>query len=167
MDSRSQCVSTITGIGVVKKAIIKGGFAQYVSWVTKEKIPYPASWDSIKHELTNGSLESFMNFTDKFYKDPKVSYATQKIFKEHIRTIITRINKYTGLAYKNDPTIFSWELANEPQSPSIDWVNETARYIKSLDSNHLVTAGLKRIFMFLIQEWSLVKRIMIFREFIH
>jgi mannan endo-1,4-beta-mannosidase len=121
----------------------KGGFAQYVNWITGKKIPYPASWDPIKNKLTNGSLEAFMKYTDSFYKDDKVSVKAQQIFRLHIKNLIQRKNRYTQKQYLNDKNIFAWELANEPQFPTSEWVTETANYIKSLDSNHLVTVGLE------------------------
>jgi mannan endo-1,4-beta-mannosidase len=67
-------------------------------------------------------------------------------FRDHINFIINHINPYTGLAYKDDPTIMAWELANEPRGYNNItafriWVDATAAYIKSLDSNHLVTTG--------------------------
>lgn len=62
--------------------------------------------------------------------------------------MLGRTNQITGIAYVNDPTIMTWELANEPRAfskgnkePFLNWVNETAAYIKSLDPNHLVTTG--------------------------
>lgn len=51
-------------------------------------------------------------------------------------------------AYKNDATILSWNLINEPRCDAIGcntdmlaWIQEMAPYLKSLDSNHLVTVG--------------------------
>jgi mannan endo-1,4-beta-mannosidase len=32
--------------------------------------------------------------------------------------VLTRVNAYTGIPYRDDPTIFSWELLNEPRLPS-------------------------------------------------
>lgn len=33
-----------------------------------------------------------------------------------MQAILTRKNSINGLAYKDDPTIFAWELINEPRS---------------------------------------------------
>ena len=57
------------------------------------------------------------------------------------RNVIGRTNPYTGLAYRDDPTIFAWELANEPRRYTDAWIDDTAAFIKSLDPNHLVTTG--------------------------
>ena len=58
------------------------------------------------------------------------------------------MNCFNGKIYKDDPTIFAWELANEPraegdQSGNIlnEWITEMSAYIKSIDDNHLVTTG--------------------------
>jgi mannan endo-1,4-beta-mannosidase len=55
--------------------------------------------------------------------------------------MVHHVNPYTDLVYRDDPTIFSWELANEPRRYPDAWIDETAAYIKSLDPNHLVTTG--------------------------
>ena len=36
----------------------------------------------------------------------------------YIKTLLNHENVYTGVKYKDDPTIFSWELANEPRCES-------------------------------------------------
>ncbi|HEY8658607.1 MAG TPA: cellulase family glycosylhydrolase [Hanamia sp.] len=68
------------------------------------------------------------------------------LFNQHINFIVNRKNVYTGIKYKNDPTIMSWELANEPRGVDnvtayLRWINSTAGLIKNLDHNHLVTTG--------------------------
>ncbi|OAV84831.1 hypothetical protein PTTG_31021, partial [Puccinia triticina 1-1 BBBD Race 1] len=73
--------------------------------------------------------------------DTSITHITQGWFKDHIKTVINRVNTVTGVTYKDDPTIMTWELSNEPQDPPLSWVAETSAYIKSLAPNHLVTVG--------------------------
>ena len=66
----------------------------------------------------------------------------------HVRNIVSRTNTVTGKPYREDPTIMSWQLCNEPRpfgKPEVPnfvkWVKETAALIKSIDPNHLVSTG--------------------------
>ena len=81
---------------------------------------------------------------DEFYTDA----SSRQLYKDYVRTVLTRINTYTGIEYRNDPTILMWELANEPRCESdptgntlLAWVEEMSAYIKSFDTNHLVATG--------------------------
>ena len=84
--------------------------------------------------------------TCQFYRLPQIKEA----YKRYIEAVVTR--------YRDSPTIFAWELANEPRcgadgvrnlprSEDCDpevlgaWVEEMSTYIKSLDPHHLVTWG--------------------------
>ncbi|KAI8892820.1 glycoside hydrolase superfamily [Globomyces pollinis-pini] len=120
-----------------------GGFAQYVNWITNEPIPYPRSWNKTLGNWTTGDNDVFESYASRFYLDQSIYNQTQTIFRKHIESIINRKNTITGRLYKNDDTIFSWELANEPQSPPRHWIDDTCSYIKQLDQNHLVTVGLE------------------------
>ena len=102
-----------------------GGMAQYVSWQEGTPIPYPGDWDV------------FMTYSAKFYDCGEC----QTWYRDHIKMIVNHSNPYTGVKYRQDPTIFAWELANEPRRYPYSWIDETAAYIKSLDPNHLVTTG--------------------------
>ncbi|ESW35294.1 hypothetical protein PHAVU_001G223100 [Phaseolus vulgaris] len=74
---------------------------------------------------------------------------TRQFYKNHVKTVLTRKNTVSGILYKDDPTIFSWELMNEPRSLDLsgklvqDWVSEMAAYVKSIDNVHLLQVGLE------------------------
>ncbi|MFH1730248.1 MAG: cellulase family glycosylhydrolase [Planctomycetota bacterium] len=102
-----------------------GGMAQYVNWAGGGPIPYPGDWNT------------FMDYSAQFYAIDDC----QTWYQEHIHEVVNRLNPLTGTAYKDDPTILAWELANEPRRFPADWIDTTAAYIKSLDPNHLVTTG--------------------------
>ncbi|MCB9661480.1 MAG: hypothetical protein R3B40_23155 [Polyangiales bacterium] len=48
---------------------------------------------------------------DAFYLDPRCVRAQQV----HIEALMGRVNHLTGVRYGDDPTVFAWELANEPR----------------------------------------------------
>lgn len=71
-----------------------------------------------------------------------------KIFKAYISVILNRVNSYTGVAYKDDPTILAWETGNElgayflsGGAPPSSWTSTIGSYIKSIAQNHLVSDG--------------------------
>ncbi|CAL5224413.1 g7095 [Coccomyxa viridis] len=83
---------------------------------------------------------------DDFFTDPNAI----QLYKNHIRTILTRVNTVTGIKYGADPTIMAWNLMNEPRNERPyplgaqqiqSWINEVAPYLKSLAPNQLVTVG--------------------------
>ncbi|XVF01999.1 hypothetical protein REPUB_Repub04eG0138500 [Reevesia pubescens] len=104
-----------------------GGKTQYVNWAWQEGVGLSSSNDS-------------------FFFDPSI----RKYFKNYVLTVLTRKNTITGIEYRNDPTIFAWELINEPRCMSDpsgdtlqDWLEEMTGFIKSIDKNHLLTIGLE------------------------
>ncbi len=112
-----------------------GGLSQYVAWVNRDKIPYPPPEPA-------GDWTKFRAYSQGFYSNR----AARDLYLNHIKTVVLRINHLTGLPYRNDPTIMTWELANEPDpgesvSDFLSWVSESAKLIKQLDSHHLVISG--------------------------
>jgi endo-1,4-beta-mannosidase len=91
----------------------------------------------------------------QFFTDP----TAQAYYKQYVAHLVNRINTVTGVAYKNDPTIFAWELMNEPRMDCSDdptpthqycdpsgqtlraWISAMSGYVKSLDPRHMVTTG--------------------------
>ena len=113
-----------------------GGYGQYLEWATGEKALIP---------LVDGYWP-FMQQMRKF----QTSKPSQELFYNHVRAIVGRTNSITGKPYKDDPAIFSWQIGNEPRCFSDDpeiragfigWMTETARIIKEIDPNHLLSTG--------------------------
>ncbi|KAF8409264.1 hypothetical protein HHK36_005338 [Tetracentron sinense] len=104
-----------------------GGKTQYVKWAWEEGVGLSSSNDS-------------------FFFDPSI----RSYFRNYVKTVLTRKNTITGLEYRDDPTIFAWELMNEPRCMSDasgdtlqDWIEEMSSFVKSIDKNHLLTVGLE------------------------
>ena len=117
-----------------------GGMSQYVSWHDAEPVPNPF--------LERYSWSEFMDFSARFYRHAPANAA----FRSYIESLVTRKNRYNGTLYRDDPTIMAWQLANEPRpgqgesgERNLDvfarWIQDTADYIRSLDSNHLISTG--------------------------
>jgi mannan endo-1,4-beta-mannosidase len=72
---------------------------------------------------------------------------TRRLYREHLEKIATRRNTVTGALYRDDPTIFGYELINEAQvitgqwSERRGWMAEMSTYLKSLDPKHLIASG--------------------------
>jgi hypothetical protein len=60
--------------------------------------------------------------------------------EQHIEALLDHVNVYTGVAYKDDPTILGWDLLNGGGSPT-PWTRQIAGYVRSLDSHHLILSG--------------------------
>ena len=86
----------------------------------------------------------------EFYTAPEVRAA----YKDWIAHLLNHTNSITSKVYRDDPTIFAWELGNEPRCKGtgpgapgwttqtlVSWVDEMSAYIKSLDHNHMVSIG--------------------------
>ncbi|KAK9819797.1 hypothetical protein WJX72_002477 [[Myrmecia] bisecta] len=88
---------------------------------------------------------------EEFYTNAQVITA----YKNYVQKIVTRINTFTGIAYKDDPTVLAWECMNEPHTTDLyenthgmvpgklayDWLAEMSAFIKALDGNHMVSTG--------------------------
>jgi mannan endo-1,4-beta-mannosidase len=112
-----------------------GGFAQWVSWYQKNNIPYPPPHP-------RGSWSQFQDYASRFYTIPEAVNAQQKV----VAGLVGRINSVSRKAYIDDPTIMAWQLANEPRGGGfreefLQWISSSAKLIKSLDPNHLVSLG--------------------------
>jgi len=102
------------------------------------------NWDAF------GGIPQYVNWSDtaSVHDDFYTDETCKQIYKDYFSYLANRENTLTGVKYMNDPTIFSWELCNEPRCESdktgdtlYNWIVEMSQYIKSIDHNHLVTAG--------------------------
>lgn len=73
---------------------------------------------------------------DAFWTDPQII----DDFKKTVHYLLTRKNTYTGVAYKDDPTILGWETGNEIDATP-EWTRQISAYLKELDPKHLVIDG--------------------------
>jgi mannan endo-1,4-beta-mannosidase len=117
-----------------------GGMSQYVAWQRHENVP--------NHFLPPYDRGKFMDFSATFYKNEEVN----QLYQEFVKQLVERKNTITGITYRNDPAIMSWQPANEPRPGQGEsgkqnhvvfsrWIDQTAGYIKSIDPNHLVSTG--------------------------
>ena len=81
-----------------------------------------------------------------FFTDAKAKAA----YKQHILKWVNRRNTVNGRLYKDDPTVFAWELCNEPRDEAdksgkqlAAWIDEMSSYWKTVDPKHMVSAGLE------------------------
>ena len=113
-----------------------GGFGMYLEWATGIPALIPA-------ESGYGAFMASM-------ADFNVNKEAHELFFDHLRNIVSRTNSITGIPYSEDPTIFSWQICNEPRPFSTDaavvdgfvsWIAAAAAIIHEIDPNHLVSSG--------------------------
>lgn len=103
-----------------------GGMGQYIKWA---------------QELGITGLKK-----DDFYTNETL----KGWYKDYIDGLLNHTNPYTGRKLKDEPSVFAWELANEPRCNSdaqckdnilYNWAKEMSEYVKSIDPNHMVALG--------------------------
>ena len=105
-----------------------GGMSQYADWFLG--LPDDVYDTAVNH--------------DKFYTAP----AIRACYKAYAAHVVRRRNPYTGLRYDEDPTIMTFELANEPRNRSdktgaavLAWAAEMSAHVKALAPRQLVAVG--------------------------
>lgn len=147
IDGKSSCDIVLQpSLGVYDE----NGFKKFDSVVKKAQdagmklvIPFINNWDDF------GGMNKYVEWTgagshDNFFTNE----ACKTAYKNYVNHFLNRTNSITGVKYKDDPTIMTWELANEPRCGAdttgttlYNWVKEMSEYIKSIDSNHMVAIG--------------------------
>lgn len=103
-----------------------GGMGQYIKWA---------------QELGISGLKK-----DDFYTNETL----KGWYKDYVNGLLNHTNPYTGRKLKDEPSVFAWELANEPRCNTdaqckdnilYNWAKEMSEYVKSVDPNHMVALG--------------------------
>ncbi len=103
-----------------------GGMGQYIKWA---------------QELGITGLKK-----DDFYTNETL----KGWYKDYVNGLLNHTNQYTGRKLKDEPSVFAWELANEPRCNTdaqckdnilYNWAKEMSEYVKSVDPNHMVSLG--------------------------
>jgi len=80
-------------------------------------------------------------YHDQFYTDATI----RQWYKNWVSHMLNHVNSNSGVAYKDDPTIMAWELANEPECGNdglptsgsctnttiIDWIADVSAYVRA------------------------------------
>ena len=117
--------------------IWSGGMSTYLNWNGYGTVPNPF--------LEAYSWNDYMSYTMQFH----TCKPCKEAFYKHIKFIIARTNPYSGLKYTEDPTIMSWQVANEPrvlmershEKPFAEWLDKTVNIIENLAPNQLISTG--------------------------
>ncbi len=111
-----------------------GGYGFYLYHAGAGKAPVPAV----------AGYDKYMQFVSQYATNDKA----HQLFYNYVRFILSRTNRYTHVAYRDDPTIMSWQIGNEPRAfsrkalPAFErWLAEASALIKSIDPHHLVSIG--------------------------
>ena len=96
-------------------------------------IPFVNNWDDY------GGYAAYVRAFGGSKTSWYTNTAAQAQYRRFIQAVVSR--------YKTSTAILAWELANEPRCAGCstdiiyNWARDTSAYVKSLDSNHLVTLG--------------------------
>ena len=93
---------------------------------------------------SGSGYSDYVSYSADFVRDAKA----KALYYNHVQAIVSRRNSITGRLYKDEPSIMAWQICNEPRPFSkenkelfAEWIATTAKIIKGIDSNHLVSTG--------------------------
>lgn len=137
--------------------------------------------DTVLDVARNTGMKVILTFTDNWkVGDSKQQYAEwagissdefftdltiRQWFKDHIKFMTERVNTQNGIVYRDDPTIFAWNIINEPRcncdvrvqgeqcepecADEIQaWIEEMSQFIKEQDPIHMITIGEEGFYSF-------------------
>ena len=71
----------------------------------------------------------------EFWTDPQL----KEDYRATVRHVLNRTNTLTGIAYRDDRAVLAWQFGNEMHTATFPWLSEMAAFIKTIDTNHLVS----------------------------
>lgn len=110
-------------------------------WGDYGGLPQYLRWAEVAFEPGEGPLSELM--LPLFF----ASARARTLYAAHVERVVGRTNTLSGVAYRDDPTILSWELWNEIAAPPrsrhdlVALLEDTAARVHAIDPNHLVSAG--------------------------
>ena len=145
----------------------ENGYLQY--WEGSNNTPNPAAFAAQIDPIINGAeaagikivipmIDNWGPSINTYIQQILGSSATHDTFYTNSQ-IISAYKKFVNFfvnRYINSPAVFAWELMNEPQCAGDDgrssssacgapmvtsWIQTMSSYIKSIDSQHMVTVG--------------------------
>ncbi len=92
-----------------------------------------------------------MERTRAFYVDPRL----RTLYKAQMRHVLEHVNPKTGVAWKDEPVIWSWDVSNEPRilygTPGttyasrtremVAWYAEMSAALRAIDPRHRIISG--------------------------
>ncbi|AGN01025.1 Mannan endo-1,4-beta-mannosidase [Salinarchaeum sp. Harcht-Bsk1] len=118
------------------------------NWATAEQPPSPAAY---------ADWSDTAETRNDFFTDEQAN----GYFRNYVEHVLTRENRITGLAYRDDPTIFMWEVGNEMEyhgdrrgESLAEWYDATAAHVTSIDDAHLVGSGMHGATGDTYQDWN-------------
>jgi mannan endo-1,4-beta-mannosidase len=106
------------------------------NWADYGGLPAYAAWAS--------KADGVVHTHDDFFFDPRM----RQWWKDYVTRLAERVNTFTGVAYKDEPAILAWEVANELRcttcggtSRLTDTVRELADFLRRAFPRHLIADG--------------------------
>lgn len=110
-----------------------GGISVFTSW--RGYANAGAATDNSVNAANNSQQRAAESH---FYTDPGVIAD----FRQYVAYLLGHVNRYNGVAWKDDPTILAWETGNEIWTADPQWTQQLARYLKNdLGARQLVADG--------------------------
>jgi mannan endo-1,4-beta-mannosidase len=118
-----------------------GGKGVFVHWAYQQNRSGLLDVPAPSHLFDADGAEKGAKAEDQFFSSSAGGLRIRALFKDYLSHWLNHVNPYTGLAYKDDPTIAIIETGNEIYSATAEWTEDIAAYIKALAPGKLVADG--------------------------